>query len=745
MTAVSNSLEGLPLESLSLYHATDPILSSIMVFYGPVITANSTVTSSRVQAHIISPCGVQSYSRISVSPAAPIYAAVNLLPREKQANENCRGLAVCLNKFLKEFPKAIRDALVLMATESDQSNAAPLQFELFEESHAADLANKMTLVDNPTEIIRNLRSAYRDRNVPFVDVDLVLPPGSITPPDIKSRRDSDDDVLTTTRFGHFAGFMDGLSDPIFIPTSRLKHAPSQATKSNKTNNFTAPKKQALRLVMCELVDTEERYVGKMYELVHAIVSDFKEKAARRSQKSTSPDEKALVELFPQCLNEILDVNMGFLEMIRRILEETEQEALADIEVDTLITPNTFKRNEKGQKMDSMGVLALARILLHWLPRFSLPYKEYMRAHQAFNQTLNRFMSDAQSSFSKRVHDTGEKKMRSLLMEPIQRLPRYGLLIDSMTSALPASHPAVKSLLKSRDVISDICTLDSDQSTDNKSANLKRLRKLVPDYPTSLIPSGRLISAVDVHELPPPYDFTPAEWNPQGILLLYSDYLVLVSKPDGSDLKARGLLTAFDQQKGEKEEDLEPSEPLSFSQALHVQNIRCSQSSNGRVLYVTPAYLSAEKIFAFELATNYEGRASRLIEEIVKARIENRFPEKLRESGKWSLHNAKSADGKLGMLVSVFEGEPSNAELKSAPFRVIFADENPFKSMDARETQIEALSSVLPMPSTDDKFKMHSETIVGLQSADNFRSRDFGQTLANRRKLCYPLFNSGDMA
>lgn len=737
MAVVSHSLEGVPLESLSLYHATDPILSSILVFYGPVITANSTVTSSRVQAHIISPSGVQSYSRVSVSPAAPIYAAVNLLPRDKQANESCRGLAVCLNKFLNEFPKVIRDALVLMATESDQSNAAPLQFELFGESHAADLANKMTLVDNPTDIIRNLRNAYRDRIVPFVDVDLVLPPGSITPPDINSRRDSDDDVLTTSRYGHFAGFMDGLSDPMFIPTSRLKHAPSQATKSNKSNNFSAPQKQALRLVMCELVDTEERYVGKMFELVNAIVSDFKEKAARRSQKSSSPDEKALMELFPQCLNEILDVNMGFLEMIRRILEETEQPALADLEVDTLITPTTFKRNEKGQKVDTMGAIALSRILLHWLPRFSLPYKEYMRAHQVFNQTLNKFMSDAQSSFSKRVHDTGEKKVRSLLMEPIQRLPRYGLLIDSMTSALPACHPAVKSLLRARDVISDICTLDSDQATDNKSANLKRLRKLVPDYPTSLIPSGRLISAADVHDLSPPYDYAPAEKKPQGILLIYSDYLVLVSKAEGSDLKARGLLTALDQQKGEKEEDLEPIESLSFSQALHVQNIRCSQSSNGRILYVTPAYLSAEKIFAFELATIYEGRASKLIEEIVKARIENRFPEKLRECGKWSLHSAKSADGNLGILVSVFEDEPSSAELKSAPFKVIFADENPFKLMDANETQIEALSTISPMPSAGDKFKMQSETIVGINSADSFSSREFGQILANRRKSCSP--------
>src|SRR5699024_12445933 len=49
-----------------------------------------------------------------------------------------------------------------------------------------------------------------------------------------------------------------LGPPIFLPTSRLKRAPSQPTNVSKSRLFSRSQKEALRLTMCEVVDTEER-------------------------------------------------------------------------------------------------------------------------------------------------------------------------------------------------------------------------------------------------------------------------------------------------------------------------------------------------------------------------------------------------------------------------------------------------------------------------------------------------------
>jgi RhoGEF domain. len=174
--------------------------------------------------------------------------------------------------------------------------------------------------------------------------------------------------------------------------------------------------------------------------------------------------------------------MGFLDVIRQILEDTEKGAIADLAGDTELQASVSSR--APARDDPIGAVAFANALLEWFPHFSRPYADYMRAHTDFTQTLNTFLKDNNSSFSKRVYETGEQRLRSFLMEPVQRLPRYSLLIDTMTSSLPLVHPAVKPFLKARDVIKDICSLDSSSSTDN-SKTLEQLKRLVDDWPTSV--------------------------------------------------------------------------------------------------------------------------------------------------------------------------------------------------------------------------------------------------------------------
>ncbi|KAK2870556.1 hypothetical protein FQN49_003099 [Arthroderma sp. PD_2] len=755
MASTASSCASLPLEQLALYHAVDPILSSIFVFHGSATTANSTLSSSRIQAHIFGPGGLQSYPRITVSPAAPLYAAVNHLPRERQGEEVYRGLAVCLFKYFSEIPEQVKSELVAIAR-SGRPSSKPLQF--FDELHAAELADKMEKVENPAAVVRDLKDAFPDRVVPWIDIDLVVPAGSITIP--TSPRESARHSLLgynessvgsplvrekfSDRFGKLAPLVDALGEPVFLPTSKLRRAPSKPTNLSKSKLFSVSQKEALRLSMCELVDTEERYVHKMYDLVHNVAQEFCQKARAKPPTSTSPNESTLAKLFPPCLNEILEVNMGFLDAIRLVLEQTEKDALEDISEDTMLDPSVFPRDPiTGRRNDPLGAIAFAQCLLDWLPRFSKPYGQYMHAHTGFYSLLNSFLGDQNSSFSKRVYETGEQRMRSLLMEPIQRLPRYSLLIDTMTGSLPSMHPAVRALLKARDTITEICSLDSYSASDH-SQTLIHLQKIVQEWPGSVAPAGRLITAADVYTLLPPFRSGSSGSRGQpGILLLFADCLVFLSKHPESKWTARGLCADLDKPRVDPDVDAtDTAAPLelTFCQSLPTTSVRCSQSNCGRILYLVPAEnfvqhehsRSKNFILTLELTSTYEAKATRLIEEITKARIEGRFPEQYRERGKWSLHNARGAFGNLGALVCVFEQDETEPDIPRVPSSVkLIIDATKTTLADELNSgQVEVVASITPVLGGS-RFKMELDSVVGIPSSDTFSARDFTATLSKR--------------
>ncbi|KAJ5587335.1 uncharacterized protein N7459_003100 [Penicillium hispanicum] len=746
MSAPSTALSDLPLEQLSLYHTVDPSLSSVFIFYGPVATANATVSSSRIQAHIFTPAGCQSYPRVTISPAAPLYAAVNHLPREKQGDEVCRGLAVSMLKYFSELSEPLKNRLVETSRMVRQGGKPP---KLFDEMHAADLANRMTRVEKPSEIVRDIRSAYQERKIPWIDIDVVLPTGTIEVPQRRESAGSEIEEPENIQYGPYTPLILALGDPMFLPTSRLKRAPSQPTNVSKSRVFARNQKEALRLTMCELVDTEERYVAKLYSLVHDVADEFRRKAQARGPSSTSPDEADLEALFPPCLNEILEVNLGFLDLIRRVLEETEKDALEDISQDTELPSSTPYRGMSRENRDAIGAVAFAKALLEWLPRFSQPYAEYMRAHTGFMQTLNSFMRDKNSSFSRRVYETGEQRLRSLLMEPVQRLPRYSLLIDTMTGSLPLVHPAVRPLLKARDVVKDICALDN-SSPSSHAQSLRRLRELVDGWPSKVFPEGRLITAVDVNEVSPPYQLDFKATNSgAGIILLYKNCLVLLAKPAETRTTARGVLADIDNAASATNDTSMslPSSELQVIEVLELHTVRCMQSACGRLLFILPASSksgsaagdSSTDFLALEPTAMYEGRANRLIEEITKAKIEGRFSESEREGGKWSLRSPGGVAGSSSILACVCENEQSAAltRVQSSPMRLIFDKPKSTSTQMLQNTNLDVVISI--SPPNGDQYRMDVDSVIGVTSTDLVSPDTFVPTLSRRlQNLLSPL-------
>lgn len=715
MVRIIGGIEALSPDDVSLYYTTDPQLSNLplLVFHGASTTSNSTLNSSRIQVHVFSAAGFQTYARLTVSPNSPFYAAVDLLPREDQGDEICRGLAFGLLRYFKDLPEVVKSTLIVQSSNSRARRPGPT-LPLFGEQHAANLASTMVKAENIQEVLQDIKAALQPQDINHIDVDLVLPPGSIAPlqEELEDALD-DEDEPTLYQYGSYAPLVKLYGTTAFLPTSKLRRAPSKPTSLNRTTSFLREQKMSLRREMGEFVDTEARYVIKMHNLVNQIAEDFREKAKNKTFGSVSPSDQDLQKLFPASLDNILNVNSSFLAAIRKAMDDTEEEAKQNLEA----AEDNFRASRyggTGRAKDPTGALAFAKVLLEWFPLFSDCYQDYIRASQEFPQIITSFLKQ-QSSFSQRVQQTGEQRLRSAIIEPVQRLPRYSLFIDNIVNYLPMSHPALRPFLKARDIITAICSLDS-PATD-KSQVFNRLRSLVELWPSNLIPQGRLISAVDFFELTAPYHLTEGHSpSSAGMLLLFADRLVHLRKSRGCTLSARGFMAEVDKPSaaamiatvtaaagGQKH-----SYELSFGGSYALSDTRFTESSDGRVTWMTCPQESKDTtskidrapstmtMRAFLLQGAYDGKISKWTEEVTKAKIEGRFTEEERESEKWCLRNVKLPGSSLDVYAAVFE-EGIDSLIKGrrepAPVRIVVDHEKGTKGAPVGHYGVEIVMNI----------------------------------------------------
>ena len=284
MVQITEGLAALSPSNVNLYYTTDPLLANLplLVFHGASTTANSTLNSSRIQIHAFTAAGFQSYPRLTVSPNSPFYAVVEHLPRDRQGDEVCRGLAFGLFKYFKDLPENVKATLILQSSRSSKGRRPGSAPPMFAEQHAANLASTMTRVENITEVIREMEAALAPEAISTIDVDMVLPPGSISAPaeaDGETLEDDDETVdPILQQYGPYAPLIKLFGDSAFLPTSKLRRAPSKASTLNRTRSLLRDQKQSLRREMGELVDTEERYVIKLHDLVNQVANEFRQKA-----------------------------------------------------------------------------------------------------------------------------------------------------------------------------------------------------------------------------------------------------------------------------------------------------------------------------------------------------------------------------------------------------------------------------------------------------------------------------------
>ena len=752
MITVSSAPPALSSDVLSLYYTKDALLDNlpVLVFYGPSTTGNSTQNSSRIQAHIYSLAGFQSFPRLTIAPTSPLYAAVDHLPLEKRGDEVCRGLAVSVLSYFAGLPKSIKLCLRDSAAVQRLNGLAPA---MFDEMHAGDLAASMMHVEQGTETANHILSSLSAQVVSWVDMDVVLPSGTIQRATLSEGQDQvpsfDDNGLPLFHYGQYTAMVDSLGSPAFLPTSKIKRAPSRPTAHSKSRILSKDQKISLRREMCELVDTENNYIGKIHDLVHSVAVAF--------GQTNRPD---LVDaMFPESLRRVLEVNESFYNEIQTILDSTENEAIKDIEGNIASEDHPGSPVLHARRRDPSGTTEFAKALLKWFPKFMNPYHEYLRSSANFSTIVGQCIADESSSISHIVQNYGEQRLRSALIEPVQRLPRYSLLIDNMVNSLPASHPALSCFLKARDVITDICALDAPASAD--IARFARiLKNLVTEWPASLSPPGRLITAVDVLELPPPYE-TKREGIAE-VLLLFPDTLVLLQKISSDSLSARGIIAELDgpimPTNAASSSTFGFDKGLHFLGAYNIFDLRFTESENGNTVRLAPftglasraipVYNSEDSNIStrvFSLLGPYEGKAARFTGEVAKARTESRFSEVLRDCGKWALRSISPSEEGLGTLLALSENQLVNIGTtthNSARILLFVDGPKDVKSILKQDSGIDIAASISTSESSD--YHLEIQGADGSRFTDNFTIEDLTSILLKRRewsrKLSWTMLN-----
>lgn len=753
-------------DHVTLYQATDPLLGHlpILIFHGPSTTANYTFNSSRVQVHIYTLAGFQSFPRLTISPNSPFYNVVNHLPREFQGDEVYRALAFGLSKYFNELPELVKSHIKQQypTTRGRRPGSSPA---LFGDQHAADIAKSMVRAENTADVIQKLHTALQTQHVSNVDVDLVLPPGSIVPlepGDFEEFPEDEDDILDPTlrQYRMYTPLVKFFGESIFLPTTRLRRAPSKPSALNRTKSFSKDQKLELRRKMDELVETEERYVAKIDELVKHVANEYRHKAKDRQPNSFSPSAEDVDRLFPRSSDQILEINTGFMQELRKVLDDTEEIAQKDAESGISSSRVGVSGSFSGKPKDASGAMAMAKVMLEWFPKFTDCYQDYIRASQNFPQLITSFINQ-QSTFTDRVALTGEQHLRSTVIEPVQRLPRYSLMIDQIVGCLPITHPALQPMLKARDIIANICSMD-DPLADKPHVST-RLRNMVESWPTDLDPRGRLVTAADFSEIPAPYQSTnTAETEPDeraGMFLVFSDCIVIVKKLYGIHMTARDLLREIDKPSAAgllasmtNAAGGPGSYELAFAGWHELADVRFTESADGRMTWMTSAkemkgahagdFVTNTAITSrcFVLQESYEGKSAKWNEDIVKARIESRFSEKEREDPSWTLRSVRMPDTGLGLFAAVFQeglDQLIEGRKEPAPIRIVVDHEKGTKGSPVGHYGVEISSDI----KTGDLKKVIITTVGlhGKRVTDEVALEDFLPTLSRRSKIGYDTY------
>ncbi|KAI0004943.1 hypothetical protein BJV74DRAFT_315564 [Russula compacta] len=288
---------------------------------------------------------------------------------------------------------------------------------------------------------------------------------------------------------------------------------------------------AIEDILNEFVATERSYVKRLRTLKHDYADPLRTFARSK--------DTAIISLY--------DANTLFGN-IDNLLPVNEA-LLADL--DKMVSP------EGPQTVGFIGDVVLRHFKdFHGFEQYKQYYVKREEAQSIFEREMSR-KSSGFAAFVDRIKYSSADTMnriglRELLMDPVQRIPRYTMMLHAMIKRMPSGDPQRAKLVEAVEIASKIAQAEVDEET-RRASVMFCLRTTIDGFPPGLIShSRRLVDYIDVGDaftegLPSaPSGTGNSVLEPLHCTLFLFDDKLMIAKRPGNGEKSGQVLTGLDQ-------------------------------------------------------------------------------------------------------------------------------------------------------------------------------------------------------
>ncbi|KAF8557012.1 hypothetical protein OG21DRAFT_1596146 [Imleria badia] len=285
---------------------------------------------------------------------------------------------------------------------------------------------------------------------------------------------------------------------------------------------------ALSEVINELVNTERSYVKRLRTLKNDYADPLRQFSKSKSTSILPPYEAKT--LFGN-IDNLLPVNEAFLADLEKMVAPSGSRNIGDVALRHFKDLRGFEH-----------------------------YRQYYVKREEAQSIFEREMLKKSSGFAAYIDrikysnaDTRNRVgLRELLMDPVQRVPRYTLLFRTMIKLMGPDDAQRAMLIEADEIASKIALAETDDHT-RRAAVLYCLSATIDGFPAGLISnSRRFIDCIDVEDIimdgPPGASSSASSISATSLhctLFLFDDKLMIVKRP-GNGEKSGRLLSGLDE-------------------------------------------------------------------------------------------------------------------------------------------------------------------------------------------------------
>ncbi|KAH7914399.1 hypothetical protein BJ138DRAFT_1143943 [Hygrophoropsis aurantiaca] len=310
--------------------------------------------------------------------------------------------------------------------------------------------------------------------------------------------------------------------PSATETSFMNH---RNLDDSQTRKRALTDSSALSDVINELVNTERSYVRRL-RILKTDYADPLRQFSRSKNTAILPPYEAKT-LFGN-IDNLLPVNEAFLVDLEKMMEPGE-----------------------GTRLVGIGDVALRHFKdLRGFEHYRQYYVKREEAQSLFERQMMKKSSGFAAFIDRIKYSNADTKnrvgLRELLMDPVQRIPRYTLLFRTMVKYMAPGDPQRAKLIEADEIASKIALAETDEQT-KRATIMYCLSATVEGFPPGLISnSRRFIDCIDVEDVTMDGPINSASTSNLSMnslhctLFLFDDKLMIVKRPGNGEKSGRWL-------------------------------------------------------------------------------------------------------------------------------------------------------------------------------------------------------------